>query len=661
MTDKVTPGEEMYADLGRDGVDEATLVAAMQGALRQTDGGDIVVAVQDEHGVTEEVTLDLLRDAPNLRTAFGAWLGTRAAAMKKKSFNARVANFSYFPNFLEKTGRLWIRPRDIDDSLLNDYRDWLDDLETDPKRMRGRRSEDVKNDDAEGVVESRPRRNRRKKVSIHSAKSGKLKVGSKRRIMSAVLKALQQLQADPHWGFEIRRGIDLIRSNDWSGVANDLKPVEILNRPTLKMLVRICRAEVIETTRRLEAAWSIVDAESAPEDGAPRETAVLWELRELDRFFDGRPPKQQDVQSLKVPSGGRRFPLLASVDSASYRHLLATIYPSGRPLMPFLLLFAIYFRYNRSVVTALKRSDLTEQPSLQGGTRLLGKPFKNRAGRTQYASWPVNRDKDNPAVMIDTLERWTSRVRKHADVGQANHIFLERAAGATVRSLAETYAFDKAFASFVEDHEASLGRFVFRALRPSVINLVHHLFDGDLLATSQAGQHGVDVMVDHYLFDGARKANEEALVPALHLREAWRQTGGRADARSDRREGDLSAATPGFTCLDRYAGYIAPTDEALASVPGTDSPDGGMRLCTAYGMCPNCRLARIDVSSPENYALIRKLREAITRSAATMTAESWIGRWSAVADRIDLHTLRLFPPSVREQADLDIPDLPTVE
>jgi hypothetical protein len=250
--------------------------------------------------------------------------------------------------------------------------------------------------------------------------------------------------------------------------------------------------------------------------------------------------------------------------------------------------------------------------------------------------------------MLKTLGIWTERVRRRALPEDANHIFLARNRPFRTRSMASSEPFNIAFARFLEDHEKTLKtRFIYRAIRPSVINLVHHLFDGDLLATAEAGQHAVRTMVDHYLFDGARKTNEEALIAPMHARDAWRISNGEVDGRADKRRDDLSAATPGFKCKDRYD----------SRMPG-QRPN---RLCTAYGMCPVCTLGKPDISSPEAYALVMKLREAIERSRARMSAESWIARWSAVADAIDLKTERAFPQGVKDRADLDIPQLPTVE
>ncbi|NYD89182.1 hypothetical protein [Sphingomonas melonis] len=621
----MTPGERAFADMAARGMDAAALLASMRAEPQQQAGGSVLVTSYDDAGEPVQVPVTMLEFVPNLRTALALAFGWRAKAMKAKSFEACLGCIRPFIEFLDSRGLNAVKPRHIDDDLLNDYRDWLDDFEKTPPIRK------------------------RKTVSVYPAHScGKLKVDTKRRYMSELLTVLRHLRVDPVWWFEISPRLDLIRSNDWNGVVNDRRPVDILTRPQLKMLVRICREEVIATTARLKLAWAVMDDAdpAASTDLADRE--ILLEVQALHRIFGGLPPKQQNLSKALNDHDPKPLPRLRRLDSRSYNAAIATIYPTGRLLMPFILLFAIYYRYNRSVVTTLKPSDFSVQPSIAGGTRLLGKPFKNRAGKTQYASWPVNNEPDNPSEMMKTLERWTGSLRPLGPSDHRNHIFLARAAGPSARSMAAQEGFNLAFIKFLEDNSAKLKRrFLFRAIRPSVINLVHHLFDGDLLATSEAGQHGVDVMMNHYLFDGARKANAEALVGPMHLREAWRRSSGKVDGREDKRRGDVSAATPGFTCRDRYASTMA------GQKPG--------RLCTAYGMCPNCRLGGIDVSVPENYALMLKLRDAMIRSRPRMPVETWLSRWSPVLDRLNLVTIRSFTEEVRAVAQLDIPPLPTME
>jgi hypothetical protein len=373
---------------------------------------------------------------------------------------------------------------------------------------------------------------------------------------------------------------------------------------------------------------------------------LILEVKALHAHFDGKPPIHP-VLKRELGDNKHFFPQLCCLNRRDYQAAISLIYPTGRMLMPFVILFAIYYRYNRSVVATLKQSHFSEQPSAHG-IRLRGNPFKNRAGKTQIASWPVNNDPHNPAEMLKTLKQWTAFVRDRAEPTDSNHLFLAVISKCKIRSLGDPYCFTLNFARFLNDNETIIGkRFLFRALRPSVINLVHHLFDGDLLATAEAGQHSLETLMDHYLFDGARKLNEEALVPALHVREAWVRSEGKVDGRQDKRRGDLSSATPGFGCADRFA----------STMPG-QKPG---RLCTAYGMCPMCSLRKVDVSSPHAYALIRKLHEAIDRSRVKMPAASWLARWAAVKDRLDIKILRQFPAEVKQQADHNIPQLPTVE
>lgn len=621
--DNLTPGERAFADLAAAGFDEQTLAAEMRSAPKHEPDGTIIIAAFEE-GVAVELRVTALMRVPNLRSAFGLGLAIKALSVSRLSFRSHEGCLVPFVDFLVDKKLAAIKPRDITNALLDDFRDWLNDHEK------------------ASSAHARPNTT----IVFPTDGGGQLKVATKIARMSVVISTLAMLRVDSQWWPEIRPDLDLIRASDWSAAATDRKPVEILTRPQLKMLVRICRDEVSEITERLRSAWAVMDGQepSNPMSGADRE--MILEVTALHTRFDGKPPKQQAL-SRALGTDKLSFPRLRRLKAPAYNAALATIYPTGRMLMPFLILFAIYYRYNRSVVTTLKASHFSEQPSAHG-IRLRGMPFKNRAGRTQYASWPVTDEAHNPAEMIKTLERWTALIRERADPDDVNHIFLERIMGSKIRSLGDLYGFALNFARFLTDHEATIGkRFVFKALRPSVINLVYHLFDGDPLATAEAGQHSVRTLMDHYLFDGARKMNEEALIPAMHLRNAWVLTNGKVDGREDKRRGDISAATPGFGCQDRYASKMS-----------GQRPD---RLCTAYGMCPACPLKKVDKSSPEAYALIVKLREAIIRSRPKMPAATWLARWSAVQDVLELKILRQFPRKVRERADLDIPQLPTVE
>ena len=624
-----SPSERELDDIFAPGVDaEALLEQARPKATLHNDGTFTVVGF-DLGRPEVDVRIHMLRETPNLRPPFAEAIALRARAANVRTLQSFTYSLARFVDFLRDKHRLRIRLSAIDDELLDQYRDWLDDYITRSVAPPKKRS-----------------------VSINVQDGGrKLAQRTKISRMNALLVTLRALRAHGEHAGSIQEELDLIRSSDWSRSRARSAPTKILTRPQMKALVRICRREVVETTTRLQSAWRVMEGQDQGGDDLV-DPVLLLEVLRLHEWFKGRPPIKTtfhehfpDYRSRSTKD--HPFPRLRSLSVGSYSAALAFLYPTGRLLMPFVLLFAIYYRFNRSVVTALKASDLREQPSPHG-SRLVGQKFKNRANRFQVASWPVTADLHNPAVMRETLVRWTSLIRPDAPEGSESHLFLERAAKWRTRSLADTYAFNLAFRDFLSDNEAQIGaRFGFRSLRPTVIDLVHHLFDGDLLATAEAGQHQVQTLIDHYLSDAARKRNDETLIPAAHAMNGWMRSDGLVDDREDRRRGSRSAATPGFECDDRYA----------STVPG-QRPDV---YCTAYGMCGSCIHGHAQTTSPDAFALVWQLRQAMLRSRTRMPAETWLARWAPVLDRLDTYIIPSFPRVVADRADLDIPMLPTVE
>lgn len=623
LVDRRSPSERDLDDLFGDGVDQAALVESIRVRASHHHDGTFTVKGFDVDQPSVEARIDILVETPGLRGSFAAAIAQRARAANVRSLYAENRNLAKFIDFLRPRRLLHIKPRHITNELLDDYRDWLDSYE---KRV--------------------PKKPRNSSAAVFPEEGGG-KLDKKTRIawMAQVLTVLRILRVDPDHHLEIRRDLDMRRAGDWARNGSRSTPVKILTRPQLKKLVNICRLEVKETTCSLKAAWAIM-AGGAPDGRNGADPDLLIEVARLHAAFEGKPPNHGALlrRSKRLEPG---FPALRGLTAKQYRAALATLYPTGRLLAPFLLLFAIYYRYNRSLLTTLRKSDFSEQPSPHG-MRLAGQKFKNRANRMQRASWPVTADEHNPTTMLETLTSWTSLIRDEAPKGQGNHLFLHRASRNRTFSFANGPTLDRAFRDFLKDHETAIGaRFTLQSLRPTVIDLVHHLFDGDLLATSEAGQHSVRTLVGSYLTDGARRAHDEALVPATHMLNGWMHTNGLVDAREDRRRGAISAATPGFECGDRYG----------STMPG-QRPQA---FCTAYGMCGSCKHGHPQINSPEAYALVMALRDALLRSRPRMPAESWIARWASILDRLETHTRHQFPIAVRRSADMDIPPLPTVE
>lgn len=476
---RLSPGEREAADLFADGFDEEALMAEIRAAAVAAPDGTLVLKGFDDDGAAVDITVGSLSRVPNLRAPLGDFLAQRARAVKELSLRGEVFNLSCFVNFLVERGKATIGLADISNALLSDYKDWLDDYEKrDVTRVRKAYT-----------------------TVFPSRGGGSLSVDTKRSWMIAILSALRMLRVDARWTSEVPANLDLVRGSDWATRGSRRTPVRILNRPQLKMLVRICRSEVAETTSRLRDAWAIIDGADDGSGPAVQDRELILEVARLHARFDGRPPNKDDLDEL-FRGREHAFPRLKRLRPGQYNAALTILYPSARLLIPFILLFAVYYRYNRSVVTTLTAAHFSEQPSPHG-LRLRGMPFKNRAGKTQYASWPVTDDPHNPGAMIDLLLKWTASIRRDARPAECNHLFLARIYKGRTRSLASEHSLNLNLVRFMADHEETIGsRFTLQSLRPTVINLVHHLFDGDLLATAEAGQHRVSTLVDHYLSDG---------------------------------------------------------------------------------------------------------------------------------------------------------------
>lgn len=593
------------------------------------------ISFQHDGGTVEEVNLDVLLPLQSLSAPLAEVLALRTQEVERVSLDLDITKLGKFVTFLKERRRTRMRLDEIDNELLQNYRDWLDEQRT-PEIAGSRRSP----------------------YAATQKEGGKpLSVGVKNEHYRVLVTYLSRVRLQPRHRGSMQSGLDLNSDKVWRKRSRR-DPTPVLTRPELKMLVRLCREEVVATTTQLRAYWAICDGVAADDDRALVDEDLTREVAAMRIFFGAElPPNCNDdlrIVRREASDGApatefkrRTFPLIWATNGPSYQDAVGLLYPTPAKMLPFCMLFAIYFRYNAGVLGALKASDLKRQSSVFG-ERLQGTPFKNRAKRKQHASWPINSEAHNPAEMLKTIERWTSDIRTHAPEAEKKHLFLYRNKDGDVRSFASVGALRRHAGLFVRRHAEKLDqrRFTPKAIRPSVINLVHHLFDGDVVVASHAGNHRrVDTTIEHYLDDGARKHNDEALAPITDSMQRWVETGGVVDPRGG---GSATlAATPGWECEDIRSGVIAGEE------PGVP--------CRAYGRCVSCELGKTRLHSPLAYALNFKLREAMLRARTTMPEHAWLERWSGELDLLERILALEFTDEARAAANLDIPDLPTVE
>ena len=613
-------------------------VEGLNGGTAQVTTTETAMSIPFEHddGTVETVSLDILLPLENLRTPLAEAIALRTEEIERVTIVVDLDKLAKFVAFLKSRRRLRIRLEEIDNDLLRQYRDWLDTQLTAPVDGRGR-----------SAYAARPRQ------------GGKLlSVDHKRELYRTAVSYLGRIRLQSAYRGRMQPDLDLNTEMTWTKRGRrDVVPV--LTRDELKMLVRLCGEEVVAATKRLRAYWAILAGTATETQLELIDAGLAREVSAMAGFFGTQlPPPCQDqlrVVRRRDEAGNvvaefskRTFPLIWATKGESYKAAVNLLYPSPKQMLPFCLLFAVYYRYNPGVLVALSSSDLKRQPSVFG-ERLQGSPFKNRAKRKQHASWPITDDDHNPAEMIKTIEAWTAPLRGQAPEEMAHHLFLFRNNDRQVSGFAAHDALRRHTSLFLERHAKAMKgrRFSPKSIRPSVIDLVHHLFDGDVVAASHAGQHRqVDTTIEHYLYDGARKRNDEALAPVTGAMQRWVETGGVIDPRRPGSSSTL-AATPGWECAGLNEGHIA------GEAPGVP--------CRAYGRCVSCELGKTNFHSPLAYALGTKLREAMLRARTTMPEHAWLDRWMPELDLLERILELKFTDAAKADANHDIPDLPTVE
>lgn len=592
--------------------------------------GRVTVLTRDATGASVELELPELAPFPNLAAPLAITLANRSRSCRPGTFKTERVILRKFLRFLRDHGLRELSLTEVENEHFEAFRGWLN-----TQRVRASKGTRARS--------AAPRKG-----------GSPLTPQYKKQVMDGVLAQFRRMRLDPERFGKMREDLDLFRDQDWK-TSGRRTPVGTLTRPELKLLVRLCREDVVQTSARLRRAWAILDGTEEDSGADGLDGRALRELHDLSALMDGRPFSARRSFRIVRDGGGSGAILFSRATSPSlwrmrnreYSDLLSVFQPTPGQLFPFMLLFAIYFRYNASVLATAARTDFSEQDSAYG-LRIAGRPYKDRSGREQFASWPATDAPHNPKMMLDLIERWTAGIRKHAPDAERGCLFLFRNRQKLVRSYQSDNSIAEALGSFHRRHSEVLKkRFQFRALRPTVIDLVHHLFDGDVVMAQHAGQHArQDTTTEHYLSDGARKRNDEQLVPALGGMQNWLASRGVVDARSEHFVAG-GAASPGWLCRDPYSGSMI---QESGTVP-----------CRAYGRCVLCENGRPDYSSSTSYALNVKLRDAITRARSTMPEHAWLARWMPALDVLEREVLRSFPPSVVHEANLDIPDLPTVE
>ena len=558
------------------------------------------------------IDLGFLLSLPHLSNPLAeAWFETT----RTHAANTRLVGSRYlrngFASYLHQTNQASIELSDISTTLINSFIDWLNQ-ESGGKARWGH--------------------------------------GTRDELLGAIRAAVAYLRQTEPWSRKIRSDL-YIRERVWPAPSRRSKPTESLTPDALRYLYLACVDEASRTMREHAAAQhAVFVAESREvvssdhgEDFSDLGVCLRW----LTKRYEGVVPEWAELTK-----ESRRFTRAAWNCHRGIGNITKYLYPPPRLLVPFVVLLGLAFRYNSNALLESNTEDY-ERFQLLGHERIRGRAYKGRAGRQQFASVSVEDRDDNPAVLIDFLERWTARIRPLAPPRFADRLFLFVPANKTKAVKSYEHALGGSsdetwkhnIRAFCADH--GLQPLALKQLRTTVLDLADELFAGDLRARQIAGQHrDPQTSYTHYSSDAVRQRNAERLGNIMILRGRWRGTDGKIDPRERSETSDLGAATPGWNCLDPYSSPFE--REGI--------------LCGAYGRCPACPLASIDLNSPYACAQVHNLLDATRAAQKTMAPQAWLERVAPVESRLTNFWLPQFTESTRDAArQLDLPALPPLE
>ncbi len=569
--------------------------------------GRLMATFPKHFGVISKGPIDIthLDGHPGLRDAFAFGyvmhcLGVEAA---DRRYYIDQTIKSGFLRFLRETSIVGLDIGDITEQTLKDFKAWLDD---------------------ENSVGWAP-----------SELTRKIKIQDLQLI-------LKQLMADKEWSTRLSPDLKLLE-NIYRDSHRSINHTEILDDASLELLFVSSAAACEEVMGRREktekSLQAVIEAGDAVTPAGIRGDVIRCAAFLLAGFGD-RPPSYETI-TRKVSYG-------KAISETLYEDALDILFPNIDELLPFVLILTILFAFNPGVVLNMTHSDY-EDDWFAGRQRIRLFPYKPRKHGRHRNSVVVTDDYDNPHRLLKFLESRTERVRRIVRrPAFADRVFIRysRGVGYGIPLEMSDKAWRDALKRFCAKH--GLDYFTLRQIRPTTLDLVHELTGGNLMATQQvAGHESPDTTKEFYESAAMQRRDEEMLAGGINQWWRFLETGGIVDATErDRLNVDLGAATPGFGCADPY-----------------DSPVKGERkgaLCTAYGRCPMCEFALVDLTSPHAYRyhieLLRRIDEAMTT-----LGEAWLWRWGPVKQRL-LIIGNKFPLDVRLAAgSVSIPPLPEVD
>ena len=480
------------------------------------------------------------------------------------------------------------------------------------------------------------------------------KLGALRAVVTSMRELKQPLPQDSH-----------IRDNPWErATRSEVRPKDRPERTRDEMVdfYAYCRKEVADTMTFVEGL--IADERLAVEsrsgtsmsDRLRAQAKKAYPVIDAKAYFGASLPERGDLKELHP----RMYP---SIQGYGYRKMTRNFGPYAADLCAFVYYLAHTTQLNLQPLVDIKAKNVrVERSTGRDIIRIATTKHRTKAkagseSKRIEKSWPLDDDPLSPGNVIHFLYRWTQFLRENSNDESRKYLFCFIPRNRSDASRLDTYAMVKARGGRTEFERHTTffckdGGFRWtglREIRGQMAELLDEQFEHDTSKVSAALDHSnIDTTRSHYQNDQVLSRHMRRFAHAAEQHQRWWISDGKVEPRNLPKDHDPSAATDGFVCLDPY------------DSPRDGQPQG--RLCGAFGDCPACPFAMVDLTSARSAARCRELKKMLEDVRERTGERAFEARWGKNYRALKSLWIPSFSPEVTAKAnDLLLPPLPSIE
>lgn len=428
----------------------------------------------------------------------------------------------------------------------------------------------------------------------------------------------------------------------FEGAHRETKVTQSLGLSVLVKTLIAARSDFLEVVDCVKHADKLFNGTRKCKAGTGDSETYWHDLDDVLLWLKQQYPTGQFPAFSKIAEKNRYVTRAISRFHGGWREVSLYFRPTAEALIPPMLLFYIYSHMNTEPLRALKQSDIGLFRGLGGKRQRVFVHVDKLRGIPYDRTFPVDdADPGAPSSILKFVEHWTSDIRKFAGrfssfvfIHPSLHNKIKAFKSSKVDGASKDSSWDHHLGDFCLRH--GLPTFSIKEIRQTAIDFAWLISDGDIRAIlAVKGGTSEAVIREHYKSDSQLLRENVTVAQLQSNRERDVATLGKTNHRGSPRNSDISAATPGWNCIDAYQSPIV-----------GETAD---RLCQALGMCPACPHGSPQLNSAYSLGRCLQLREQFKLAPLRLGLERW-KRYEPAAQALEKKWLPIFPVEVWEKA-----------